>query len=615
MKRICLALAVAAIALAALIASSSTPEPAPSDAAPYAAGAASAPPRAADGLLGLGAAAADEPVGTWRRYALHLSASAELEPDSEQGARRLGLDVRGVWRATLVEHTADRRTYELRLESPEVSLPGAATAPGGEDALAEALAAPHFAVIGGDGRLVDLWVPPATDGAVWRLWYSMASAAQFARQPRDRGEWTSEELDPAGEYLAEYRRVGPGHYEKRKLRYLRVRTDDGWAERDAAALGLDGVLRIETADGDWPRSVHGVELAWTEGDDALVRVRARTEIDLSFSDSGHDDEAAERLADARGHFYRGDVAPAAGRAADAAPAASFAELTAIFESGTVEASLLVERFAATFAADPGAPAEAVAWLADNPDADPTGALAAALGAAGTPAAQDALIALATDASVSDRHASDALLELGRTREPTEASVATLLAAMEHDSRERSSTATLALGNAADALFGPRPDRAAELVAELSARLDRSTDQAEAVTLLAALGNTAAAEALAPIAARLEAPQPALRSAAAEALRLIPGDQVEGLLAGVLAGDEHPGVRARAAYALGYRPFDLGFAPLATAARSDTAPAVRAEAVTSIAGAGDGDAEASAVLAWVAANDADANVRRTAQSHL
>ncbi len=500
------------------------------------------------------------------RYAMQFSTVATTQGSTEP--MTLAFAIRGGWTVRLAETTRTTRTYEVRLDSPRLEL-GAAVSPADLARIQDSLAAPHYAVFKRSGALETLLVDPQTDPTTYRVWFALAAAMQFT--PGEGEEWTAAEPDAAGDFLVEYQRLDADHFEKRKLSYQTLR-GIGRIDQNKISVALDGALQITRTAVGWPERVHGEEVASSESQ-GMVAMRVTTAIDMQRVETGSDDGgAAARLLSATGLVR--EIQPAVN--AGPATASDYKTLIATLKAGTTDPSLLITGFATAFTDHPSTIAEAVRLLKSAPETDRTFAIAAALGDAGTPAAQAALVELATDDAVSPQYAEHAVMELGRTAAPTDDSINALKGALDHKRRAHAQVAALALGNAADARDSE------ELVAELAGRLDRATRPDEVVNLLLALGNTAHAAAFPPVSARLREPNPAIRSTAADSLRLLPNESATLELITMLANDVDETVRAAAASALSRRPAETTVAALQSAAQSDAAPSVRSEAKRALA---------------------------------
>ncbi len=544
--------------------------------------------------------------GSMVRYALDFSSVANLDAKNENNqSATMTIKVRGTVRATLAEATATSQTYEMVIENPSLDL-GAALAPELVKELETGLGAPHYAVFKRTGQLEEILVPPATDATTYRLWFGLASGLQFTAGEGE--EWTASELDPAGEYLAEYVTLDPDHFEKRKLRYLRLRGESSWIEEGKLTLGLDGLINVSRDDQRWPVRIAGEETAWTETAEQLIAMRVVTRLDLRRVELGKaPDGSAERLVSLKASLVR-SVRTQTNADGSALPA-DFDALATLLRDKSVDPAFLIERFVVSFKSDPTAIDAAVALIKSEPETDPTFALAAALGQLGNDAAQAALVELATNDSVGSGYAEEALVELGRTEKPNAASIKTLRSALDDKRKGRAHVAALALGNAADSA------QSVELVAALARRLSEARAPCAMAYLLLALGNTARATAYEPIARYIGTPDAGLRGTAAMALRLIPHDEAQPALARLLGTDPDVTVRASAAAAISYRTSATALTALSAAIRTDAAPAVRSEALASLAKLARSQPEARAEIAWAAANEADPKVKSVAENLL
>lgn len=108
------------------------------------------------------------------------------------------------------------------------------------------------------------------------------------------------------------------------------------------------------------------------------------------------------------------------------------------------------------------------------------------------------------------------------------------------------------------------------------------------------------------------PDPNVRSAAVKALRLIPGTEVDALLAQVIARDAEAPVRRAGVDALRSRNVDAGMLEvLAKCLRGDPEPHVRLGVVGVLTGAATSSPQARELLSWASTHDADTSVREAA----
>jgi len=259
-----------------------------------------------------------------------------------------------------------------------------------------------------------------------------------------------------------------------------------------------------------------------------------------------------------GPLFAPTAAPGDPRALDARLVAG-ADLGALLLAATEVASLEVEersllqrRLAALVRLEPGtADGLAAAALAAPPGHDAEDLLIGALGAAGTPAAERALLEVGRARRGEPRSLVSLLPALGQLATPSPAG-AEFLRALRRDPEtgpEARDTALLALGAVARHAAHGEPALAARLVDEVTRAVE--TERTELALL--ALGNTGAPEAAGLLERHLAAGRPAAaRAAATAALGGLPGERAAALLELALA-DADPRVRAEAALAWATRP--------------------------------------------------------------
>jgi HEAT repeat protein len=162
-----------------------------------------------------------------------------------------------------------------------------------------------------------------------------------------------------------------------------------------------------------------------------------------------------------------------------------------------------------------------------------------------------------------------------------------------------------------------PGEAEAVDAALVTRYRKARDTEDMIELLGGLGNSVGPQAVKVIKEALGDDRESVRAAAARALRLAPGPDVDGLLAAAITSDSHPAVRADAIFAAGFRrPLSpqIGEA-LLRVAWEDPIGYVRSNAVTLLrrnAGVVPGIAE---TLVWIADHDSKPAIRRLAREAL
>jgi hypothetical protein len=206
----------------------------------------------------------------------------------------------------------------------------------------------------------------------------------------------------------------------------------------------------------------------------------------------------------------------------------------------------------------------------------------ALAAAGTPAAQDALFALAREGHLPAHVRAEAVASLGLVRRPTEPTmteVGELIRARDQDLR---APALFLAGTVARAGRAEHPAQAAAIERIVLAEAARARGTDDQLDALAALGNLGSAAVLPRLRAAMTAPDPRIRAAATRALRLVPDAEADRLLAATLRKDADSTVRAAAVFAAGFRKLEPLVDALAEAAQGDPAEFVRAGAATLLA---------------------------------
>jgi HEAT repeats len=180
-------------------------------------------------------------------------------------------------------------------------------------------------------------------------------------------------------------------------------------------------------------------------------------------------------------------------------------------------------------------------------------LTGALGAVGHAEAQTALVT-AVRARREEWAALFMLIPaLGGVSSPTQMAEDTLRdLAFNSPNSDIASTAQLTLGSIARNLAETSPQRASKIVDSFIKQIESSPSADTTRQMLLVLGNAGSTRAFSTIARFLTNSSPALRAAAASALRWISFDQVDPLLIETLTSDSEGEVRLEAAVALGFR---------------------------------------------------------------
>jgi HEAT repeat protein len=221
-----------------------------------------------------------------------------------------------------------------------------------------------------------------------------------------------------------------------------------------------------------------------------------------------------------------------------------------------------------------------------------------LGAAGTPEAQQELVALAADAGL-PLHVQQAALEaLHAVDEPTADTMAALelLATTENDEIKKSSA--YALGTLAGKLATTDEAQASAYIQKMAAQFEAAQGDDERMRLLDALGNAGRPEGLESIAQGLTSVDGAVRDTAARALRKINDPRADVLLSDLFLSES---------------AVDVQEAALGAVLEREPQHHLRGQVVGLLATylQRDGDLAVVPLLKWVAANDPDPTLRQNA----
>jgi len=236
----------------------------------------------------------------------------------------------------------------------------------------------------------------------------------------------------------------------------------------------------------------------------------------------------------------------------------------------------------------------------------------ALAGSGTPAAQDALCALARDIRLPAHVRAEAVSSLSLIKRPTAPTMTEIGELIRVHDSDLVAPALFLAGSVARAGRAEHPAHAAAIEKVVLAASTRARTSDDILDALAALGNLGSANVLPRLRAAVAAPDARVRAAATRALRLVPDVEADRLLAATLRRDHDPTVRAAAIFAAGFRKLDPVLADaLADAAQSDPVEYVRAGAVTLLARNRQASPRVERALANVASSDPKADLRRLA----
>ncbi len=533
-------------------------------------------------------------VGEQRTY--RLSSTRTLVSAGNELTFELG----GTWRVSVTDRDADAVQLRCVLDKPSLRIDGRA-APA---RLLSGLAAPLHVRADLDGRVESVAFSPVAGAFARMLLKSVVADTQVAGADGGSVSWTAREDEPTGRYVAEYQRVGTDRIRKQKRRFVRVTSVGG------QPLPADLEVRVLRSRTDIELDAHRVaRLELTEA------VRFHAGRGLDFEGRVHTrlellDTSRVDVATAPASWTFVALATVEGSAAETAAqhdaqlldGATYEALVRDLSAG--EDSLryrALVRMRSLFRLEPEAALQAIATLREATDAQAAGALLGALSSAGTPESQVALSIAAADPEVPSTTRRSAVQQLGLSEAPTAATADSL---REQLDGEHGGVAALAAGRVA------RERGDASLVETLLDRLESAEGRRERVAALHALGNTGDASALPALETALDDAEPAVRAAAASALRFVEDADADALLGAALADTDRL-VRRRALAALAERDIVPVLDALERLLEVEPSAGVRLRAVQLLARHVDASPGVVELLMRVAARDPSPSVRASA----
>jgi hypothetical protein len=551
--------------------------------------------------------------GEQRQY--DLTMTAEIRSDDQVV---LDLALGGQWTVTALRAGA-APLFQAELGTVDLKMPGLGPRDAAQLAeLARALSHPLVFTTDARGALQGA---SATDGdppLVQQILTAIVANAQLVGA-KEALRWTADEADTTGRYRADYQRAGDLVH-KRKLFYLEG-LGGAAGPRDARTEVVSSAIEVELDGSSELRRLDFEERTRVAGAGPLPRLSSHTTQHLRLRGTGLAGDGAALLARAaraapQPPYQR---APGPGRKLqlDEVKAAgldvptilrALGRLPAEDRQHTGERARLFTALASLLRLDDGAVTQVAARVRAGDAA--SGTLVDALGAAGTPAAQRALVALFLQAPADAALRRDMLISLSLVPAPTRESVDFLGTLLDDPAQGRQ--ARYGLGSFA---HQADPEITARCLALLYRELERPEPERVASALIA-LGNAGAGEALPVIEPYLDAPAPGLRAAAVRALRLVPGDHVDERLAAVLSGDREPQVRQSALVAARDRPLSAALLRgVDWAARRDPEVRIRYDAVSALASWVNEAPTIRETMALVARTDGNERIRATASAAL
>jgi HEAT repeat protein len=568
-------------------------------------------------------------VGEQRRWKLALEAG--ILQRGPHGEAPVSTSVTGEWVVTVVDDRADGYDVACEVASPRVTGGGVPNVAAADvAALERRLGGRFFATYRADGAALEVHFPRELDAGARNLLQAIVSGTQLVRPATPAPQWTAVERDGPGTYLASYHEAAPGHIVKNKLKYLSV---DAPAGAPATAPGRSGIeIGLQASERKLTLDPAGELVAFEGGDTVRLAV--------PLSEDGLTMRVSVRLSD-----VTRSRAPALAGALARARAAGEVESTGLVTYSPSDEQLTAQndarlldgaRLAAILQAVRDTPAEAhpreqlEAWVRQRPEglasvvaatraAAPgpvTKAFASALGRAGTPASQAALVELGGDARLPVALRSDALVGLMLVKAPSRPTLDAIAPLVADGDQTVRRAALFAGGTLARSARARDAAGAEKIDAALVGAFRGAKDASARAELLGAIGNSAGPTLLPVVREALdEDPETKVRTAAVRALRLYEDAEVKDQLARLMTADREPVVRATAIFAAGFA-FDARYVePLTQAALKDPTEMVRIDATNMLASHQDVTPEIADTLARIAEKDPKPGIRKLARAAL
>jgi hypothetical protein len=553
--------------------------------------------------------------GDQSRWSLDFLARME-----QSSAQPIEIHMSGEWISTVAAVRA--REYDAQLQLAHVDFKGDAVKHLPESSLADfrtRLSRPFWATFRSDGALVSMHFFRDQAPSDRNLLQMIATELQIVRSSQGRTSWTAQERDGAGEYSALYLMAAPDRILKRKLKYLHT---DGVAGAPVDAVGVV----IEVSDITFRLAPNGE----VEQIDGAERVRMelsqkQSEQLTAFTEFHAGNRRTGRGPELIGSLDRKSLNVIHSPIVSQKPSAEIARAEAddrLLSGDTTQAILAsafakgaptapVDRLTALFRRRPDAPSAAVAILKKE---GPRRSVTNALGAAGSPSAIAALNTLAHNSALSENLRVDAIIAFVQMPHPTVEAMRGPGDLMDDPNQSIQSAARMMSGALSHAGRQEHGAEADAIDTSLIALYRSARDTHDKIQLLGALGNSAGPLVVPVVEEALHEPAVAIRAAAARALRLAPGSEVDQILATAMINDKDATVRADAIFAARFRhPLAQSLADaLIHAAGADPSNYVRSDAIAVLRQNPSASPQIPETLERIAQLDADAGIRRQAK---
>ncbi|MCY1046234.1 HEAT repeat domain-containing protein [Corallococcus sp. bb12-1] len=494
-----------------------------------------------------------------------------------------------------------------------------------------ALQAPFYVTLNRQGAALSVHFERELGPVEQNLLRSLVSATQFVSPSPSPATWETQELDTTGQYVARYR-AGPGEraYSKQKERYLRLASPQGLQPLGASLrITVSSETTVALGAEGWPQDIDGSERMATAADSGMPPVQGEGRLVLKRTSVRSVPMLIGALDARRAQLVRSSLATQVFARADpkeelrklvggAKLSDLLKELRAVprdGKSGGPETARLMNRMRALFQLEPESAAQVPSMLRQEKDRDTYSPVLGALSSASTPQAVQALASVATDAQTPTTTRVNATAMLGMAESPTPEGTQALRELTRGADEDLRNTATLALGNVARNMDGPAASQGEALLRELQeAARAAPTPQARALWI-SSLSNTADVRILPFLQECLRDPLPLIRQSALEAMRLLPSQLADQLIAESLVKDTSPDVRRSAIFAASFRSLGPLLMSLGQVLRTDSVDAVRMDAVRLLGSNVVQVPMARELLTWSGINDTNGEIRHTALAFL
>lgn len=566
-------------------------------------------------------ASSSAPTATGKAPSLALKMVTDVRADQNPIVH---IEATGSWTPSLLKDSPDGPVYAARLSGAQVKFVPQKT---GQEAQVRAierdLARDCFFSTDAHGQVVEVRFDPTVNPLAQSLVRSMITITQFVRSDAADASWVAEERDTTGRYRAKYERKSDSVYEKQKL---------GYVEKDTPAAPSDPATRVAASHArfvlDTGGSVRNLDYEESVETSALglPPFQAKTTLSLSPGEPQPEpDRAALENVFSRLPPMQPDDVAFVGRMG---PSRDF-DLARI--NGRTFESLLgdLDRVAPNSGKGPTPQDQVFVALVSLLRQDKQSLTTAgdyvlsgkgshgrlildALRDAGTPDAQAVLVDLLDRAKPQERL--QVLQRLSRLGHPTPATVSRIASCLRDPVLH--TQAEFGLGAAAFALETSDPETSKLATESLLSELRVATNATELANTLAGLGTAGGKRILAAIKPYLNDKNSMVRSAAADALRRIPGTEADDLLIAALGSDPNDSVRRTAMHTERKRtPSARVLTEVDARVRVEPSPSVRLDALALLADWRKAFPKGRATVEWLSEHDPDDKVQKAAKAQL